>query len=1092
MQRTGRARGAVRNGLAVILPAVVVLSLLNAPPALGLSGIETSSVTKPIAPGLRLTEFDRFTPDGWIRGDVLTADLSEPALRPKYLSPPVVAQRAPLSEQAAEADVVAGINGDFFDIDNTEAPLGVGLAEGRLRQSPVEGHDQAASFTADAARMMRVFLDAHLTRSDGSTTPITELNSPQVRPDGIALYTSLWGGASRVSAVGGAERVKEVELAGGVVKRVADAPIDGPMPQDTVRLLGRGKGADVLGSMRPGERVGVNYQPRTDGETPTVAIGGEEVLLRDGAIPPVDGQEKDPRSAVGFSADGKRMWMATIDGRQQDSAGVTKRELAELFRSWGADDALNLDGGGSSTLLARQRGDDAPRVQNSPSGGQMRPVPNGIGLATAAGSGRLDGFRVGPAAEGPQSKRVLSGLTRTMRAAGYDEVGAPVPARPRWSTSQDDAGDMHGPVFHARNPGRTEVKAKQSGAAGKVDLHVLGPLERLDTSKGQIRLPEKGATGRFQVLGYDSDGFETWVEPADVQLEYDPEVLRIVPGDDGFKVTPLAEVGTTVTAKVGGHETHFGVSAGSQPHRLSPMDEVTGWKASVQPDVVKAKLGLGEGHAGTPGVTLDYALTGSNETRAAYVDAAPEVALPKGTQKLGVWVNGDGHGGWLRAKIVDRAGVSSTLDLARNVDWTGWRYVETVLPEGVGDDLRLQQLYVVEPDAARQYEGRLVFDDLTASVATNVDVPPNAEVEDPSVVQDGALPPGTGSKRVAVVSDAQFTADQPDGPLVGKARRSLREALAAEPDMIVINGDFVDRGTEADFDLARRVIESELQGRVPWRYVPGNHETYGTGDVREFEAEFGQPHGVVDSGTTRFVFLDTSLGTVRAGGFEQVRMLRRALDSAANDPGVRSVSVFMHHPVEDPTPSDTSELEDPKEADLFTRWLTEFEQESGKPAAVVTGHAGVFHGSTVDGVPYLINGNAGKAPALAPENGGFTGTSLLRIDPSAEEPIRWQTRPHVDELTLSAPNEVAVRQQASVEAEVRQGDRVVPVDYPVSGDWSSSANVHIGPVEDAGPGKVAAFDPETGILTGLRPGAADLSVMVNGVTRTVQFDVVTA
>lgn len=1074
---------------------VLILSILNAGQASAVEGIETDRVSSTLAPGLRLTEFDRFDSQGWIRGDVLTADLAEPALRPEYLSPESVSERTPLSEQVARSQAVAGVNGDFFDIDVTNAPLGVGIADGEPRQVPAAGHNDAVSVGEQAGRLMQIFLDAKLTRENGSTARVSDLNTAEVSPGGIALYTPLWGDASRASAVDGARRVTEVEVTRGVVTRISDAPAEGPVRPDAVRLLGVDAGADLLRSMRQGEHVGVDYRPRMDGPTPHVAIGGDTVLLRDGKVQPVDDTEVHPRTAVGFSADGRRMWLVTIDGRQANSRGMTELELAEELKSLGADDALNLDGGGSSTLLAREQGAGSAEVHNSPSDGEQRLVPNGIGLSTAPGSGRLTGFRVEPAKDSPQSERVLSGLTRRLTAFGHDEMGNPVAADPHWSAWPPDSGRMEGAgtqgvVFRGGQPGSSQVIAGKGSVSGRTTMSVLGPLTRLSTNVEQLSLPGEGAHGRFQVLGHDADGFRTWVEPADVDLEYDPQLLRITPDGDGFAVTALTEGASPVTAKVGDQVTHFGVTAGSQPQRLSGLDGVAGWRASAVPAPVRATLATAEGREGGNGLALDYALTGTNETRAAYVNSNPMLRLPAGTQRLGAWVKGDGNGGWLRSTIVDSAGVSTTVDLARKVDWTGWRYVEAPIPADVAGPLQLQRLYVVEPDAAAQYEGRLVFDDLTVSVAPQADVPVDPAPEDSSVVRDGTLPPGTGSGRVAVVSDAQFTADHPNGPLVQQARRSLREALAARPDMVVLNGDFVDRGTAADFDLAREVIDSELGKKVPWVYVPGNHETYGPGDLREFKAEFGRTYRVVDSGANRFVFLNSAQGTLREGGFQQVRMLRNALDTASTDPSVRSVSVFLHHPTEDPAPADASELTDPLEVDLLRDWLTDFERESGKPAVAVAAHAGAFHAGTVDGVPYLVNGNAGKSPALAPDNGGFTGSSMLRIDPEGgANPIRWQTRPHVDELRLYTPKPVGAGEQRPIRAELLQGDRVVPVAYPVSADWAGSNAVHIGSPAEAPPSKIAAFDPSTGILTGLRPGTGELSVTVNGASRRVGFSI---
>ena len=216
-------------------------------------GIETSRRTSPVAPGLTLTEFEQYLPDGWLRGDALTAELSDPGLRPQYLSPGTASQRSPLAEQTARTGAVAGVTGDFFDIDASGAPLGVGMSGGELRSAPASGHnDVAAVGPQQAGRLMQVFLDAEVRREDGSQLGVSDLNAPKVSPDGIALYTPYWGDASRASAVDGAAKVAEVEVDGGAVAAVRRAPAPGPVPAGAVRLLGVGAGADRLASLRVG------------------------------------------------------------------------------------------------------------------------------------------------------------------------------------------------------------------------------------------------------------------------------------------------------------------------------------------------------------------------------------------------------------------------------------------------------------------------------------------------------------------------------------------------------------------------------------------------------------------------------------------------------------------------------------------------------------------------------------------------------------------------------------------------------------------------------------------------------------------------
>ncbi|WP_249044277.1 phosphodiester glycosidase family protein, partial [Crossiella equi] len=655
----------VRAGAAAVAGAVLV------PPATAprADGIPVSQVTSPVAPGLELTEFDRLDPRGWIRGDVLTADLGKGNLRPAYLSPGVVAARSPLSEQAAARGVVGGVNGDFFDINATGAPLGVGMDAGVLRHGPASGNNLTAAVgPADLGRLAEVFLDATVTLPGGTRLPGTNLNSPVIATNGVGVFTALWGHASRRTAAGSASRIAEVELRDGVVTAVRPTPGEGPIPANTSYLLGVDAGADRLATLSPGQRVEVAYAPRTTGPVPLAAVGGNRVLVKDGVVQNLDDTTMHPRTAVGFSADGHRLWLLTVDGRQADSRGMTERELAETLRSLGADDALNLDGGGSSTMLARRAGDSAAGVHNQPSDGGERLVPNGIGFTTRPGSGRLQAFRVEPAVRAGAADRVLSGLTRVLTAHGHDETGAPAPGTPTWRVTPSQTGKVTRDVFRAGTPGKATVTASRGAAKGTTALTVLGAPTRIDTDTERVALSGLGARGRFQVLGQDADGFTTWVEPADVTLEYDQRVVQISRDRNGFTAAAITGSGATaVTAKVGGLTTHLGITVGTSPQVVSTMDDLTDWTASVFPAVVGAQLSLTEGRDGGKAVTMDYRLTGTTATRAAYLNANPPLALPSGTQRLGLWVNGDNTKVWLRMTLLDAAGTATVVDLARQV-----------------------------------------------------------------------------------------------------------------------------------------------------------------------------------------------------------------------------------------------------------------------------------------------------------------------------------------------------------------------------------------------------------------------------------------
>ncbi|MGW8949563.1 phosphodiester glycosidase family protein [Streptomyces sp. NPDC055709] len=1090
-------------------------------------GLETARSTRPLAPGVELTSYDRLESDKWLRVDALSVDLTG-GTKVDYLYPGKVAARRTVSQLAAEHDpgpgrrTVAAINGDFFDINQTGAPSGVAIDDGQLVNSPATGYHRAVGFgPADAGRILQLYFDGTLTLPAGAR-PLAALNAANVPANGIGAYNAQWGEADRALTVDGAQRTAEVTVVDGKVATAAAAPGKGPVPAGTTVLVGRDTGADALAALAVGDPVTMEYRPRAGaGDVPRTAIGANELLVVDGK--PVDHEgggnnTAAPRTAVGFSQDGSRMHVLSVDGRQADSGGTTLTELALMMQRAGAYNAINLDGGGSSTLVAREPGSDTTQVENSPSDGTERTVPNGLAFTAPDGSGRLKGYWVETATDpgsapgadpvrGGHPERVFPGLSRRLTAAGYDETYGPAQGTPLWYAENPLVGRVgHDGVFTARHSGSTKVTAQRGSARGSVRLTVLDELDRIRTSTRRVGLADAQASGRFGVIGLDAHGTSAPVEPRDVQLDYDHALFAITADTGGgftVKARTAQPAAGQVKVTVAGRSTVLAVTVGLAEQQEAIFDDADRWtftaaraSGSVAP--------VADGHTGT-GLEISYDFTQSTATRAAYANPpGQQIPVDGQPQSFGMWIKGDGNGAWPTLHLKDSAG-SDQLLRGPYITWTGWKYVEFAVPAGVSYPLTGYRFYLAETAAARSYTGKIVIDDLTAKV------PPAVELPDEPVHRDPLIGTAAGAegrdRRFAVMSDAQFVARSPGSPIVAQARRTLREIKAARPDFLVVNGDLVDEGSPADLAFARTILEEELGDELPWYYVPGNHEVMG-GKIDNFVAEFGPAQRTFDHEGTRFITLDTSSLGLRGGGFAQIKELRRQLDAAATDPRIGSVMVIQHVPPRDPTPQKGSQLGDRKEAAMLESWLAGFRRTTGKGVGLIGSHVGTFHAEHVDGVPYLINGNSGKNPATAADEGGFTGWSLVGIDRVSEaqqaaarrQPWRggpdWLTvgtRAHVDALTLTAPAALPAGQSTAVTATVVQGEgsaaREVPVGFPLSADWSGSPNVYVGDADRARPWHIAAYDPATGRLTGLRPGTGTLAVTVNGAEAEARFAV---
>jgi hypothetical protein len=332
----------------------------------------------PIAPGVGFEQFTLTGVRGVTRGQLVRIDPATPGLGLDLVSGRNVASRHVVADMM-DADAVVGVNGDFFDIRDTEAPLGVARDRQRGVMNGVQSGWNSA-FWVDSAGVPHIgdlYADAVVRQRPA--LDIGTVNSPSVRPGGIGLYTEKWGTLTRYRVVDGQRRGVRIVVVrhGRVVSNRSRFP-SRLRVRDQV-LVGRGAGAGQLARLRAGQRITADV---TLSEDVAMAVTGNMFVLRDGVRVAKDDVDLHPRTAIGIDRDTGQLLLLVLDGRQEISRGSTMKELAKLFQRLGAEDALNLDGGGSSILVARQA-DGSLAVLNSPSDGHPRPVANGLEVTYA-------------------------------------------------------------------------------------------------------------------------------------------------------------------------------------------------------------------------------------------------------------------------------------------------------------------------------------------------------------------------------------------------------------------------------------------------------------------------------------------------------------------------------------------------------------------------------------------------------------------------------------------------------------------------------------------------------------------------------------
>lgn len=262
------------------------------------------------------------------------------------------------------ADIpLAAVNADFFLFTPPGVPVGAFVSEGRVFSGPVA----RPVFALDAMSNPSIAtLTVHGTiTSSRNTLPLTTWNRPT--STALGVVDNAWG--QPLDSVSRSSAMMLVPLPNNRYRiAVLPASHTGQAFADTMMLVGSARASLVEGDT---VRIDVALLPGT----PYNAVGGFPLLVRDSVIVPsvdTDGaagfRGVNPRTAVGYADNGRRVLLVVFDGRQPGvSVGTTTRETAAFMRDLGASEALNLDGGGSTALVVRDVVTGQVRVVNKPS-----------------------------------------------------------------------------------------------------------------------------------------------------------------------------------------------------------------------------------------------------------------------------------------------------------------------------------------------------------------------------------------------------------------------------------------------------------------------------------------------------------------------------------------------------------------------------------------------------------------------------------------------------------------------------------------------------------------------------------------------------
>ena len=641
----------------------------------------------PVAPGVDLSGYSSPARGGTATSNVMAVNLAQPGVSTDALAHSVTEEHS-IAQWAASRGAVAAVNGDYYAIGGSQAPTGPELRAGTLMKATTVPDTVVGVGNDGVGRVSTLALSAQVGWGSKGLANIASYNSDvngSPRTGLVALYDNAWG-ARPIWATGLGKLVVTlvVNRKHKVESVLRHAPVNVKVPIGGFVVVGTGPYSKTFGKLKKGTPARYRTHAVTPAPSPfRWAIGGGLMLVTGGTghhYGPAD--DSDPhaaRTAIGFKDGGRTMLLVTVD-RDATSVGHGANEIADEMVAMGATDAVLLDGGGSTTLEARQRGTISTREVGVAQDGFERPVPQGIGVFVPQGDGAPVGMDLDL-----DTSSVFPGYSRRYAVHGYDSWYGPaaIAGTPVLTSDPPGAATSSAPGLVTTAPtatGTVTLTATVGSATGTASLHVLGPLVAL-SAPGTVRLPPGGPPQGLPVTGYDDGGASDPVDAADLASTwtYDPSLLTVSAGPDG-KVDVAALQGTDGTKSnlvlhAGPAQANVVVRNGYLDSALAPsFGAPGGW--TPPPGVATTRLPT-PGH-GADGVGLKIVLPSSGS---ATVTPVTNAALPKGAAHLALWAYGDGKAHTVHVQLMTPSGAHTIITMGR-LTTKGWAFLDVPLPPG--------------------------------------------------------------------------------------------------------------------------------------------------------------------------------------------------------------------------------------------------------------------------------------------------------------------------------------------------------------------------------------------------------------------------
>ncbi len=670
--------------------------------------LHQETTTQTLTKGATLTHEKILSEIGWRNINILRINLDEPNVALKPIEASNGTSRQTVLQMVKDAGAIAGVNSDFFDISTSNTPsFGAVISDGELKHaynsnySSLGPNKYMGTFTIDTnngASMDYYGVSLKLNANGmfvGAMGGYNNIPSKLYRP--VVVDRTYYSDTS--SIISKIPNTYTVVIENDVVTYCSKSNEVVDIPQNGyVILIGEQEANTYYSKLKVGTSVELQqYLYLSDGLKEAVSniklgIGGGGLIIKDGveytgAAHKITPKAKDPRTIVATLKNSNEILLITIDGRG-NYKGMTHSDLVSFLQSYNVKDAMYFDGGGSTTMVARNEGETQVTVQNNPSDGSQRKVVNGLGVFTTSETGAVTKLLVDTS-----YNRTFVGESINLTVKGIDENSNPVTIDSNKVTYSVVGvnGTFEGNKFTPTSSGKALITVGYEGVEVGTEVVVSQMPQGIRVEPSNLQVDEN-STKTVQVYGIDSEGYKLPLTASKITWTSDNNTVGATNNTVVTKGKTLAKL----TANYKGLTAQIGVIVGNVTSAIESFEtNKASWggdTSTVKGSVIVCNDEKYKYH-GTKSIKMAYTFDKSANKQVAYTLFDTPIQITNDAMSLNMWLYGRKQGHVAKVEVVDSNNKKFYLKLTDDIDFQGWKYVSAALPKDMALPAKVTKFY---------------------------------------------------------------------------------------------------------------------------------------------------------------------------------------------------------------------------------------------------------------------------------------------------------------------------------------------------------------------------------------------------------------